>query len=242
MALQPSDGGIASAAAAATPDTTRLAGKGRRSTTPEPDEIVQLYLAEKLQLGTSLNDAENLQRAEKELRQADADKRSYTPEDWARVDQTMKTHVNMRNELQLRVESLASQLGESHQAVIRAKEDLAARQRYMDGYAQLLNAKFIIRWKEDGTGGALIPRDLSPLREHVARLAAQDEAMSKKVDEMRVRRQSSRRRRRPRAHRPTTGAAQAPIPVAGSAGPVGRGEVGDRRGGQALAARRLRPR
>ena len=133
--------------------------------------VIQAYSAELIQSRKALEEEqENLKRAEKELQRAEAGKLTFTPEDWARVDETMKTHVNMRNELQLRVDSLASQLGPAHQAVLRAKEDLDARQRYMDGYAQLLNAKFIIRWKEDGTGGVLIPRDLSALRESVVRL------------------------------------------------------------------------
>jgi polysaccharide biosynthesis transport protein len=149
-------------------------------------EVIRAHSQELIALQKSLRDEqENLKRAEKDLQQSEAGKLVFTPEDWARVDETMKTHVNMRNELQLRVDSLVSQLGPAHPAVLRAKEDLDARQRYMDGYAQLLNAKFVIRWKEDGTGGALIPRDLTAFRESVARLSKLYDDESKKVDEMR---------------------------------------------------------
>jgi hypothetical protein len=56
----------------------------------------------------------------------------------------------------------------------------------MDGYAQLLNAKYVILWKGDGAEAVLIPRDLAALRANVARLEKQYEQQSKMVEEVRA--------------------------------------------------------
>jgi hypothetical protein len=183
VVLEPPGGEVSSGGA---PPVEKSSRPPRRQDVETSEDVIRAYSQELMERAKSLDDErENLRRAEKELQQADADKRLYTPEDWARVDETMKTHVNMRNELQLRVESLESQLGPAHQAVIRAKEDLAARQLRADEVAHFFNTKYIIRWKEDGTGGVLIPRDLTGLRESVKRLEKQYESASKKVEEMR---------------------------------------------------------
>ena len=129
---------------------------------------------------------ENLARAEKDLQTASSGQQKFSAEDWARVDETMKSHVQMRNELQLRIDSLEAQLGANHPVVLRAREDLKARERAMTHYGDELNAKFLIRWKDDGTGGALIARDLSGLREAVARATALVDRESRKVNEMRA--------------------------------------------------------
>jgi hypothetical protein len=56
----------------------------------------------------------------------------------------------------------------------------------MDGYAQLLNAKYLILWKGDGAEAVLIPRDLGALRATVGRLEKQYEQQSKMVENVRA--------------------------------------------------------
>lgn len=108
-----------------------------------------------------------------------------TVEDWALVDVTMEGHVKLRNELQLRLDSLTSQLGPNHRIVHATRQDLETRQAYMNKYAEERNQKFVIRWSPDGSGGKMIPRNLDGHKLSVQRLRDLQERLSKKVMQMR---------------------------------------------------------
>jgi hypothetical protein len=140
----------------------------------------QLIVLEK-----ALREAEEmLAQAEQDLKAAKAVDRKPTIEDWVRVDETMAKHLQMRNELQLRIESLEAQLGPNHPAILNAKKDLAAREESMQAAADKLAGQFVIRWKADGTGGLLIPRDLTNLTQSVDRMRALYERETKKVEQL----------------------------------------------------------
>lgn len=132
--------------------------------------------------------------AEEMLAQAKADLAAVTAagpqkfavEDWAKVDETMNKHLQLRNELQLRIDSLESQLGPNHPAVVNARKDLTAREKSMQASADKLGAQFMIRWKADGTGGLLIPRDLTNLAQSVDRMRELYNREAKKVGDMRT--------------------------------------------------------
>jgi polysaccharide biosynthesis transport protein len=127
-----------------------------------------------LVLKKSLQDAEDMYaQALEDLKQAEkaaGANNQPTVEDWARVDPTMEGQVRMRSEQLFRHSSLQAQLGEKHHFVVRSAQDLELRDKFMKDYAAELNAKYVIRWKPDGTGGALIPRNLEGLKLSVERL------------------------------------------------------------------------
>ena len=141
-----------------------------------------------LDVEAQLDQAEaTLARAEKDAAAAAERPAAYSVEDWARVDETMAKQVQMRNELQLRIDSLEAQLGPKHAVVVRAREDLAAREKAMAAAADKLAAQFGIHWKADGSGGVLVPKDLSGLRDSVARLRDLRDRESKRLNDLRDR-------------------------------------------------------
>ena len=113
----------------------------------------------------TLNDArELLQQAKQEREQAEqaAGGRKFTVEDFARVDPEMAGQVQGpgRGPDALRhAAGVARPEATPPSSTPRAV--LEARIERMEEYADELNEKFVIRWKVDGSGGALISKDLA---------------------------------------------------------------------------------
>lgn len=150
--------------------------------------VIRAQSEQLILLKKTLQDAEEMYaQAQQDLKSAQADvgTQKFKPEDWARVDPTMEGYVKMRNELLQRVDSLESQLGQNHPVVIRTKQDLESREHYMSKYAEELATKFVIRWKPDGTGGALISKDLTSMEQQVQRLRSLYDRENRTVQEMR---------------------------------------------------------
>jgi capsular exopolysaccharide synthesis family protein len=132
------------------------------------------------------HDGEEMLAQAKQDVQSAGGPQKYTVEDWARVDDTISKHVAMRNDLQMRAESLEAQLGANHPAAVNARKDLAVRQKTLEAAAEKLASQFVIRWKPDGTGGLLIPRDLNNFAQSVERLRVMYEREAKRVGDMKT--------------------------------------------------------
>ena len=90
-------------------------------------------------------------------------------EDFARVDLEMANQLKARGEDQMHYEALLQTLGPRNPAVVTARTAFETRTTHMQAYADQLNARFVIRWRIDGTGGVLISRDLSSQEKAIQR-------------------------------------------------------------------------
>jgi capsular exopolysaccharide synthesis family protein len=167
-------------------DKRRLLEELNKSGADDPI-MINARDAEVVKLQSTVMEAEEmLKNAESDLKAAmSGSGQKPSVEDFARVDPTMDGYVKARNEQRLRYDSLRAQLGERHPAVERQAIDLKARESQMQTYADELSRRFVIRWKVDGTGGALITKDLTSLRDSVARLRETHRREAEKVSELR---------------------------------------------------------
>ncbi len=111
--------------------------------------------------------------------------RRFSAEDFARVDARMAAYFKEMDEMSTKVDALKNQLGPNHPVVQRAQVDLDSFNARVNVYLDEMNQKFVIRWRADGYGGALIPRDLTNLKASIARMSEIASREHKAVSDMR---------------------------------------------------------
>jgi capsular exopolysaccharide synthesis family protein len=111
----------------------------------------------------------------------------FTADDFARVDPKMANDMKEYGDDLMHYNTLISTgLGANSPAVRNAKALLDARLATMQAYADTLNERFVIRWAVDGSGGGLIPRDLTNLQKAIQRSKDLYQRQYKQVAEMRA--------------------------------------------------------
>jgi capsular exopolysaccharide synthesis family protein len=111
----------------------------------------------------------------------------YTIEDFARVDASMAEMYHIRTTLELEVQKLMAQLGPNHRAVIAARKELEIRNEAMKNYRDVLESKYFIKTKIDGSGSNLVKRDLSVEIAALSRAKAQRDELKRDLDDLSTR-------------------------------------------------------
>jgi len=95
----------------------------------------------------------------------------YTPEDISRVDMRMLNKLQQRDELMVLIQTLKAQgFLDGMPNVKNLKTQLQERERQINDAAALFNRKYFIKWRTDGTGGVAVEKNLTGMKEMVARL------------------------------------------------------------------------
>ncbi|MDB5289200.1 MAG: hypothetical protein JWL69_441 [Phycisphaerales bacterium] len=133
----------------------------------EPEEVlknqVQNYAASEREI---YNRQQMLDDWETELKHSQelSVKAPYSVGDLARVDPVLQGLVQVEASEQLQASQAAISLGGQNPRMIAINSALKLRDDQINDYARVLREKNFIKWKPDGTGGVLIPKDLTPQR------------------------------------------------------------------------------
>jgi capsular exopolysaccharide synthesis family protein len=154
----------------------------------DPD-IVKAHDLDALATLKQLNDDRLLlQSAKDDKDQAEQGGNSmkFTVDDFGRVDPRMANEMKEYGDDLMHFNTLSNTLGPNNPAVRNARAVLDSRMATMQAYADQLNERFVIRWRADGTGGALIPRDLTNLKKVIQRSEELYQRQAKQVADMRA--------------------------------------------------------
>ncbi len=92
----------------------------------------------------------------------------FSVDDFARVDPRMAAEMKQYVDDSSRYHYLLTQTASNNPAAVSARSLAESQMATMQAYADQLNKEFVIRWKADGSGGAMIPRDETALRTDLA--------------------------------------------------------------------------
>ncbi len=115
---------------------------------------------------------EELRRKQEALKRLDSDPNASLPtvEELARVDNAMEAYYAAMVTETMEVQRLEDRVGKNNPAAVAARQSLEIRKATMSAYRDELNAKYFILQKTDGTGAALVLRDLSLEESAIKRL------------------------------------------------------------------------
>jgi polysaccharide biosynthesis transport protein len=121
---------------------------------------------------------------ELKLHQESSVKAPYSVGDLARVDPVLQALVQIEAAEQLQINQAAISLGSQNPKMLAMNSALKLRDQQIDDYARVLREKNFIKWKPDGTGGVLIPKDLTPQRIELAQMKEKLKAQKSINDEL----------------------------------------------------------
>ncbi|HWE94418.1 MAG TPA: AAA family ATPase [Tepidisphaeraceae bacterium] len=127
-----------------------------------------------------------LDEAEVELKQAQANttKEPYSVEDLARVDPVMQAMIQVRTQEQMAVSQAGLSQGTLNPHYKALQNSVQLRDENIKSYANTLREKNFIKWRPDGTGGVLIPKDLTPQHLELTRMQEAHAKQKREIDEM----------------------------------------------------------
>ncbi len=149
----------------------------------DPQATIQTLIREQAPMQRELEEANNtLLDAQIELKNA----HPYTLDELARVDTVLAANVQTKLKLQNDLAEMAVRLGPAHPNYRNTKTMLDTVDKQINEMVTNLNANYFIKQQSDGSGGKLIPKNLTHLE-----LAAQ--AKKKAVDDFQNRIESLQR-------------------------------------------------
>lgn len=89
-----------------------------------------------------------------------AKKAPFTAKDFAQVDPSMKEMIQIQSQLEAEVQALEAKLGANDPAAIAARARLQLRSEAIKKYRDVLDSKYFIKVKPDGSSSALVKKNL----------------------------------------------------------------------------------
>ncbi|MDB5171902.1 MAG: hypothetical protein JWN51_675 [Phycisphaerales bacterium] len=116
--------------------------------------------------------------------QAMATKTPYTIEDFARVDMAMQGMQQLLFQEQMAASQMAQTQGSAHPGMQAINNRVELRKASIEKYVNLYREQYFIKQKPDGTGGVLIPKDLTPQRMELAQMQEAHAKQKQAIDEL----------------------------------------------------------
>jgi succinoglycan biosynthesis transport protein ExoP len=153
----------------------------------DPQFVLQRQLENYIDYEKDIRDRQRmLDEEELELKQAlaGAAKAPYTLDELARVDTVLQSMIQVRTQAQMSASQLAQSAGTLNPHLKAVQNEVQLWDNAIEKQAAQLRERNFIKWKPDGTGGVLVPKDLTLPRLELAQMKESHAKQKQQIDEL----------------------------------------------------------